>query len=189
MTEKDMHIFIAGIKHCGKTTLAERLANAMDIPYVDADSLMLQQIHPMTVRGYYRNVGKECFQQTEADTLECYLSEVHADSIVSLGGGACENKTCMELCHRYGLLLYLNVGEQTLWERIIRDGIPPFLETEDPRNTFHGLYLMRDGLYRKEADLIVDIPCGSSREATFEKVWNELKNREEIWQAIPSEKH
>ena len=57
---------------------------------------------------------------------------------------------------RSGLVIYLNVPPQTLWERTRHDRNRPLLLVEDPLLKLKQLFSVRDPLYREVAELVVD---------------------------------
>ena len=88
---------------------------------------------------------------------------------------------------RTGTLLYLSVSEPVLFERIMRGGIPPFLSSTHPSDSFHELYTRRDGRYRQISDYVVSLSdCHSVQEnaellASFmKKLWGSERSCQEI---------
>ena len=49
---------------------------------------------------------------------------------------------------------------------ILKHGVPAFLDPDDIEGSFHEVYERRDAMYRKVADLIIDLgPYGDKAEA------------------------
>jgi len=55
-----------------------------------------------------------------------------------------------------GVVVYLNVPPQILYERTRHDRNRPLLQVENPRQRIDELYRQRDPLYREVAHIIVD---------------------------------
>jgi shikimate kinase len=160
-------LFFCGIKHCGKTTLGNLVAEALGSRCVDNDDLVLEAIRPTwpTVRSFYRSQGKQAFMDAEANALSSFLAAASEPCVVSLGGGACDNDALWPLIASYGKSVYLRVAEPVLLERILADGLPPFLDSEDIEGSFARLYADRDERYGKTCDIVINLPdCPDSRD-------------------------
>jgi len=152
-------IFFCGIKHSGKSTLGRLVSRRVGLSWRDADNLVKALLPPGdTIRSFYRREGAGAFQNKEVEAVWGFLSSPHPQTIVSMGGGACDNAPLMEAISQKGLTVYLSVPEETLYGRVVRDGIPPFLDATRPRESFHTLYLRRDALYGKLCSLVVHLP-------------------------------
>ncbi len=160
-------IFLAGIKHCGKTTLGRMCAQALNRPFYDLDDLIRESLEKdfpgryASLRDFYRREGKEAFQNREAAALRSLLQDIPQDrqdspsapgsALTALGGGTLENPAARELC-RQGTVIYLRESPEILYRRILQNGLPPFLEGPDPQALFNDLYQRRDPLCREAAD-------------------------------------
>ncbi|MDD3902173.1 MAG: shikimate kinase [Sphaerochaeta sp.] len=155
----DTHLFFCGIKHCGKSTLGRLVAQKMGTFCVDNDDLILADLHGYpSIRAMYKKEGKASFMEKETETLKRYLENNNQKCIVSLGGGACDNLPLISLIKRYGKVVYLQVDEKVLLKRILVDGIPPFLDSQDVEGSFAALYADRHERYRKLSDIMVKLP-------------------------------
>jgi len=168
-----------GMKHCGKSSFGKLLAASLNYPFVDLDDLILAKARSrgfFSVRELYRTVGLKIFQEYETEALNIiHNARESRPSVLSLGGGYADNNTAMQTAADIGHRIYLRVPEQTLYRRIIRGGLPPFLEGEaSPEELFHQLYLRRDGLYASYAALIVALP-DQDLEQNFNLLYSEVK--------------
>ncbi len=148
--------FFCGIKHSGKTTHAKIYANAIDIPVYDADDLILEMINGYTIREYYREFGKQAFLSKEYSAINKFLTGNTDDKVLSLGGGVCDNADTMNLLKNNGIIIFIRVDEETLYKRIVKDDIPPFLEGS-PREKFHDLFINREEKYLKYSDIVIEV--------------------------------
>ena len=55
------HIFLVGMAGCGKTSLGQRLAQAMGRPFVDTDQ-RISEILSMSVNDIYATLGEDFFR-------------------------------------------------------------------------------------------------------------------------------
>ncbi len=153
------HLYFCGIKHSGKSTLGRLAAQALEYSWVDLDDLVLQDIAPCrSIREFYQRAGKESFMEEEVQALRTFLSTRKTPYIISLGGGASDNQALIELIKESGKLVYLEVEEPVLLERILKGGIPPFLDHSDPQSSFASLYERRHARYSNICDIMVRLP-------------------------------
>ena len=90
--------------------------------------------------------------------------------MLSLGGGVCDNTPLMSLMKSSGKIIYLTRDEGLIFDKIMQKGLPPFLDTPDPRKTFHELFLRRDAIYRSYMDLEIALGPYSSKDETERRV-------------------
>ena len=167
-------IFFAGIKHSGKTRMAKLVSARIGACCADADDLALPLLGGLSVREYYRKNGKEAFMEKEHEAVSRYCSE-NGSFILSLGGGASDNEALIRCIKENGKVVYLRRNEKDMLPVILRDGIPPFLDTADPAASFHRLYEERDGKYSAIADLILDLGPYGDKEETAERILAALR--------------
>lgn len=167
-------IFFAGIKHSGKTRMAKLVSAMLGMESVDADDLALPLLDGLAVREYYRKYGKEAFMKKEYEAVKHY-SEGRESFIMSLGGGASDNSDLMGFIKNSGCIIYLRRNEKDMLPVILRDGIPPFLDANDPEGSFHDLYQKRDMKYRAGADLVIDLGPYQDKEETAKRILSALK--------------
>ena len=176
--ERD-HIILMGVKHCGKSTLGKLLAKSWNWDFYDIDNLIEENFSPdrkRSVRSIYKDKGKDVFEALELISA-CKLSDNIKDekhSVIALGGRTIENHSAMECIKDLCFMVYIEEEMDTLYERILRNGLPPFLSKENPYSDFKEIYNNRTKKYRMEADLTVNV-SGLNIENSFEKIENELK--------------
>ncbi len=168
---------LMGMKHSGKSTLGKLLAKMEHLSFFDLDEeieKLFSKNRAATFREIYRQVGKEGFQALETRAVNKLLTEDVTGSVLALGGGTIDNSEVMRILKNKGLMIYLDVEETLLYNRIQKGGIPPFLSTENPKESFHSLYLKRDRLYRTTADIIVSLGNEEPEQAVV-RIVNKIK--------------
>jgi len=151
-------IFFCGIKHSGKTSLGTLVAKRMGYRCVDNDDLILSDRPEFpSIRQLYKAEGKEAFMAQEAASLESFLATKPEDTIISLGGGACDNTPLISLIQSSGEVVYLKVEQSVLLKRILKGGVPPFLDPLNVEGSFAELYTHRDALYGKLSDIVIEL--------------------------------
>lgn len=164
-----------GFKHTGKSQHGRALASSLRYRFVDTD-LLIQELDSTesgmrrTVRDIYREDGRQRFQQLEATA--CRLAVEYEDpSIIATGGGLCENPAALEPVGEH-LLVHLVDSLEEISMRVLRAGIPAFLETADPREARERLAVLfkrRVSTYDDLAAVRIDL-SGMSLERARESV-------------------
>jgi shikimate kinase len=148
-------IILAGIKHSGKSTIGWELSSRLGLYFADLDDLILRDAQKYTtVRELYRDLGAEGFKNQEYVSLNHFLKvNINKSFVLSLGGGTIENPAAIELLKDGNIdSFFLDAESEVLYKRIIRGGIPPFLEGDDPLQKFEEMYYRRSKMYRNWAD-------------------------------------
>ena len=147
-------IIVSGIKHSGKSTIGWELSSRLGLFFADLDDLILRDSGKFeNIRDLYRKLGASGFKQCEYTSLKHFL-KVNSNKgfVLSLGGGTIENLPALELFKPEDNKIFLDADCSDLYSRIIRGGIPPFLEGEDPYLNFQKMYDRRTDLYKIWAD-------------------------------------
>jgi shikimate kinase len=132
------NIYLIGMMGAGKTTIGRHLARRLHKRFVDAD---------------HEIEGEEGFRRREAEVIR-QLSE-ERDLVLATGGGAVLNPDTRRCLARSGIVVYLSVMPELLWERTRHDKNRPLLQVADPRARIEQLFVQRDPLYREIADILV----------------------------------
>jgi len=138
---KQRAILLAGVKHCGKSSIGQALARLRGLPFLDADEELLRR-HPAgaecgSVRALYRRLGEADFRRAEAELLGALLREGFC-GVLALGGGAVGNSELAPgTLAQLGRLVWLDVPDEVAFQRVLAGGLPPFLaDAPDPRAEF-----------------------------------------------------
>ena len=152
---------IMGMKHCGKSTLGAMLAANLKARHVDLDDRIEMEYRAdrlVSCREIYRQHGGDFFKEMETTASRRLAVEIESIfSVVSLSGGIIENSTAVEAMTANGIFVYLVMDAQTLFSRISKGGIPPFLSKSDPYKDFLALFERRSRLMSGLAELTVKL--------------------------------
>jgi shikimate kinase len=146
------NIYLSGMMGAGKTTIGRHLARRLHKRFVDADH-EIEARTGASIPLIFELEGEEGFRRREAEVIR-QLSE-ERDLVLATGGGAVlnpENRRCLA---RSGIVVYLSVTPQLLWERTRHDKNRPLLQVADPRARIEELFAQRDPIYREIADILV----------------------------------
>lgn len=100
---------------CGKTTLGRAVAHRLSWEFVDLDEY-IERLEGMTVRQIFETRGEPYFRQLERSVLGDLSGR--DDVIVATGGGTPCQPGMMDLMLSTGIVVFLNVGEERLFERL-----------------------------------------------------------------------
>ena len=155
----DRRIALCGIKHCGKSYLGRALAKTLGEPFFDTDEL-LEADTGKPVRALYREVGETRFRELEAESVRKFIETAPQHAVVALGGGVVSNPVLTpDDLHELGLVVWMDVPVPTAFERMAREGFPPFLaDKPDPYGEFNRICDARRPVYREAADAVLELP-------------------------------
>lgn len=147
------NIYLVGLMGAGKTTIGRSLAKRLGSSFVDTDK-EIESRTGVSIPTIFEIEGEDGFRKRESQII----AEMAAKRglVVATGGGGVlrpENRANMRAS---GLVIYLNVPPQTLWERTRHDRNRPLLQVADPLLKLTQLFAVRDPLYREVASLVVD---------------------------------
>ena len=138
---------------CGKSSVGRRLSGLTGHRFVDTDEIIAQNAG-RTIAEIFTHNGEEYFRDAEQRTLENLVGV--CGIILSTGGGLILRPANRQFLKRIGIVAWLDATPDVLFERAVRSGKRPLLQTEDPRKTFDELLGVRRDLYNLTADFRID---------------------------------
>ncbi|MCK5092718.1 MAG: shikimate kinase [Gammaproteobacteria bacterium] len=157
-------IVLMGIKHSGKTSIGKLLSKTLNLPFQDLDILLEEQFskeRKLNFRELYLKLGEFGFRELETAAITNTL--IHKKGILALGGGTIDNPQAIKIAKEADILVFLDVKESILYQRIKKNGFPSFLE-KSPEKLFHELFLRRRLLYKDIATITINITDEKSEE-------------------------
>jgi shikimate kinase len=159
-----MKIYLIGMPGCGKSTLGKRLAEKLNLDFIDMDNYIEKQAC-MFIDEIFEAYGEKYFRELETNTMREFMNLDNV--IISCGGGIIKNKLHKELMN--GKCIYLDVPLEDLDARLKESGvIRPLLQTK----TVYELFEERKDLYDYFADIKVD---NKNIDNAIEKICEALK--------------
>ncbi|HEY5705555.1 MAG TPA: shikimate kinase [Terrimicrobiaceae bacterium] len=147
------NLVLIGFMGCGKSSVGRRLAGLTGHRFVDTDELVVQS-EGRNIAEIFSRSGEEYFRDAEQRTLENLVGV--CGIVLSTGGGLVLRPANRETLKRIGVVAWLDASPDSLFERAIRSGRRPLLQTEDQRKTFDELLSIRRELYSLTADFRID---------------------------------
>lgn len=157
---------LVGFMGCGKTTVGRRLASITGHRFVDADELIVKD-QGKSISAIFSEKGEEGFREIEERILSDLVGV--AGIVLSTGGGAILRESNRASLKKIGIIVWLDADPDVLFERAIRSGRRPLLQTENPRQAFNSLLSSRRSIYESTAALRFD-STGIDHEEVARKV-------------------
>jgi shikimate kinase len=147
-------IALIGMMGTGKSVVGKALEQKTGLPRFDTDEIVSSKLK-MPVGEIFSSHGEEHFRNLETETLRSIFPEEPA--IIVTGGGIVLRAENIDLLRQLGTVVWLDADETTLRMRIRRLSDRPLLRTANPGASLSELLAAREPLYRKAADLRVDV--------------------------------
>ncbi|MEN8224908.1 MAG: shikimate kinase [Bacteroidota bacterium] len=111
-----MKIFIIGYMGAGKSTVGRRLANRLNIPFIDLDDAFESKFR-YSIHRFFDQFGETRFRELEHQCLLEVTSE-NENAVISTGGGTPCFHSNMELMDAAGTTIYLKMHPGSLAHRL-----------------------------------------------------------------------
>ncbi len=144
-------IVFVGLMGAGKTAIGRKVAQALDLPFVDSDH-EIEEVSRMSVPDLFERYGEPEFRALERRVIDRLVQE--GTRVVSTGGGAFMDENTRRAIARHGVSVWLKADIDTLMERVTKNKNRPLLKNPDPRAVMQRLMDERYPVYA-QADIIV----------------------------------
>lgn len=121
------HVYLSGFMAVGKSTVGPRLAERLDLPFVDVDHC-IESAAGQPVPAIFAAEGEAGFRAREAAVLAALASQRAA--VVALGGGAVIAPANRQLLRATGVVLTLTARPDTLGARLRGDAERPLAQDD-----------------------------------------------------------
>src|SRR5690554_177099 len=163
-----MNIYLIGMPGSGKSTLGQRLAERLNMPFIDLDHY-IEEKSLLYIDEIFQMYGEDKFRKIETQSLKEVQNK---QAVIATGGGIVmkkENKALMN-----GLVIYIDTPIEVIEKRLKSSYQRPLLE----QTTLETLYDIRFLKYQGFANKIVanqeEIKKAVDR---LEAVVNEWRNK------------
>ena len=138
------NIVLIGMPGCGKSTVGKLLAQELNRPFVDADSVIAERAG-MSIPDIFSKFGEDHFRQLETQVLSDLCKE--SGTIIATGGGCVTKERNHPLLKQNSRIIWL---KRNLF-MLATDGRPL-----SKQNSVTDLYDQRKDMYMALADQIID---------------------------------
>ncbi len=145
-------IVLVGLMGAGKTSVGRRLAEKLDIPFVDADH-EIETAAGKSIAEIFADHGEDYFREGERRVIARLLE--NGTQVLATGGGAFMNEETRKRIKTRSISVWLKADLELLLKRVSKRNDRPLLKTEDPAAVMSRLINLRYPVYA-EANITVE---------------------------------
>ena len=140
------NIILIGFMGTGKTVVGMRLAEILQMQYIDTDDTV-EADSGMIISTILSEMGEYHFRNLESKAVEkaCKLNRY----VVSTGGGAVLRDQNIQNLKSSGMLFCLDATPEEIFQRTSKETHRPLLQVEEPIGRIRELLEVRKSLYGK----------------------------------------
>ena len=161
------NVILTGFMGCGKSCLGIKLSYRLKMPLLDTDKL-IEKEQGCTISEIFQKQGEEAFRDSETECLK-EIGRKKGNYVISTGGGLPVREENRKLLRELGMVVYLRIRPETVYDRLKDDTTRPLLQGEDPLGKIRKLMEERKAVYEDGADLVLDVD-----EMETESILNEI---------------
>lgn len=150
------NIILIGFMGCGKTSVGKRLAQALNMDFLDTDE-WIEDKQQMTISDIFSTKGEAAFRVMETECLKELLEREGKEFVLSVGGGLPIREENRKLLSRIGHVVYLKVSADVVYNRVRNDKSRPLLQAPNPRGRIIDLMSARKNFYESAAESIIEV--------------------------------
>lgn len=158
-----MHLYITGFMGVGKTTFGKQVANMLQLPFMDTDTLV-EQTTKRTISAIFEQEGEAFFRTVEAAVLRNIDPEKNA--VIATGGGLPCYHDNMLFMNKHGFTVYLRASEAFIYNRLMQAKSPrPLLNglnQEQTKAFIHHTLNHRSSFYL-QSKMVVNMPVKEAK--------------------------
>lgn len=166
-------LVLVGLMGAGKSSIGRRLAEKLDLPFVDADH-EIEAAAGKTIPEIFADHGEPYFREGERRVIARLLED--GAQVLATGGGAFMNDETRAAISTHGVSIWLRADLPLLMKRVMKRADRPLLKADDPEAVMRRLMEQRYPVYAL-ADIIID-----SRDAQHTQMVNDVIRMLARWQ-------
>ena len=151
MASSRQNIVLIGMPGAGKSTVGVLLARALGLDFTDTD-LLIQRREGRSLQAIVDTDGHQALRRIEAEVLTDLNRQGH---VIATGGSAVYSDRAMARLRQTGVVVHLHVDLPVILERVT--DIDTRGLAREAGQSLDALYHERETLYRRHADLDVDV--------------------------------
>ena len=161
---RQRRIALIGLRGAGKSTLGNRLARHLDVPFIELDA-EIERDFGLSLGEIFALSGQSAYRRSERRALEGVLDR-HPGFVLAAGGSiVAEAETYDELLARC-FTVWIKASPEEHMSRVIAQGdLRPMSENKEAMADLERILAARTPLYAR-ADAVIDT-AGCSIEASF----------------------
>jgi len=169
-----MRIFIVGPMASGKSTLGKKLAQTLNMDFVDTDK-EIEKKAGAEISWIFEVEGEKGFRERERKALKKSINKV--DIVISTGGGIVSEKKNRDLMIAKGKVVYLKTPLELQLKRTEKDKKRPLLAKGNKKKILEALKKEREPRYEEIADITIDQNGQKNRKSIIDEIIDKLSNK------------
>jgi len=153
-TEFPKSVALVGVRGAGKSTIGQRVAARLRIPFIELDALIereagmsLVEMFTLHGEGYYRRLEREAVEKLLAGS---------SPVVLATGGSVVTHPETWGLVRRQCHTVWLKARARDHWNRVVAQGdLRPMVNNPAARDELRALLRAREPLY-SQAELVAD---------------------------------
>lgn len=150
--DKSKNVALTGFMAVGKSVVGKRLAERLQLPFVDLDRA-IEEKEGMSIPEIFTRKGEAYFRSLEKRVLKTFLER--DGQVIATGGGAVLDAENLRLLKERSLLVCLTAEVEKLLQRSGSGSERPLLKGGDQRDRIEALLSQREKSYH-QAHLRID---------------------------------
>jgi XRE family aerobic/anaerobic benzoate catabolism transcriptional regulator len=111
---------LLGLRGAGKSTIGERAAHKLGVPFVELDALVARDAG-MTLSTIFELHGEAYYRRAERETLRKFLAETPR-AILATGGSLVSASDTFTLLRDHAMTIWLKADAKDHWDRVVAQG-------------------------------------------------------------------
>ena len=162
------NIVLIGMPGCGKSTIGVILAKTIGVGFVDTD-LIIQQRENRLLQDIIDKDGIDAFLDCEENAVKAVECD---NTVVATGGSVVYREDAIKHLKKNGKIFYLNVPLHEIKNRL--NNISTRGIAANKNDSIDSIFIEREPLYKKYADVIIDL-TDSTVEQAVEEICKKIK--------------
>ncbi len=161
-----MNVTLIGMPGAGKSTIGKKAAEVLSYRFIDIDDA-LEQKEGLRIPQLLASKGEKLFLEMEGEAV---LSlDLKDDCIISPGGSIVYVKKAMAFLKKRSIVVFLDYPLSVIKKRL--NDVPRGIVGLGEKN-LEEIYSERQALYRKYADVIIELTEKSTPEEVIKEITN-----------------
>lgn len=162
-TMQHRRIALIGLRGAGKTTLGQRVAKSLEVPFVELDR-EIERASGMELSEIFATHGQAMFRQLERQCLEAVI-ERFDEAVIATGGSLVTEPATYDRLLSTCFVVWLSATPDEHMGRVLAQGdLRPMADNPQAMDDLRMILESRTGLYAR-ADAVVDTSAASEGEA------------------------
>lgn len=173
-------VVLVGLMGAGKSSVGRRLAEKLELPFVDADH-EIELAAGKSIAEIFADHGEDYFREGERRVIARLLE--NGCHVLATGGGAYMNKETRDRISGHAISIWLKADFELLLKRVSKRNDRPLLHGEDPATVLKRLIALRYPVYA-QADMTVE-----SRDVQHGQMVNDVIRALATWPGLKANEH